>query len=112
MTIFNDLERIKANPSHLDGYADEKCDGGDHDLYEPVTRFVQGYMAGGREHDQAVALWCPDCRQQFTTNQAEHEIQIGRSYWGLSTKERCDECSMFRCNCPCDGCGSVRCRCP
>lgn len=87
-------------PGYLDGYPDERCDGGPHDLYEPATRFTQGYVANGREHINQTCLWCPECRSTFTTNTADHSIEIGSAFWDLTMVQRCDQCGFMRCMCP------------
>lgn len=79
----HDLERIKANPSHLDGYASEVCDRCHSDLGDTAYR-VNG------SGNQTLVL-CEDCVQPA---------------------ERCDDCNCWRCCCPCPDCHSARCRCP
>lgn len=101
-TVFKDLESAKANPTHLDGYPDEVCAGGDHDITEPA------YLIG-------VDTFCSGCARRALIDEIQNRPadEIDREPLEICRAYRCDNgCDRFACKCPCDACGFVRCQCP
>lgn len=85
-------------PSYLEGYPDEACESGGHDLDDESYRFI--VMVNMREKER---FFCSECTREklLIHYRAVHQAELAEIPFEFYLAERCDNgCGRFRCRCP------------